>query len=233
MARLPLLLPSDPPSAFPPVDEILDEPHGLLAAGGDLSSPRLLAAYRQGIFPWYEEGQPILWWCPDPRAVLFLDEFHQSRSLKKVLRRNLFNVTLDQDFAGVMAGCAMQRPGQDGTWITEAMITAYCELHELGHAHSVEVWQQDTLVGGMYGVAIGQVFFGESMFAQVSNTSKVAFAHLVEQLKRWSFAIIDCQMDSSHLNSLGSRTISRQAFSELLAQRCVAPGKVGKWSFDP
>lgn len=232
MARLPLLLPSDPPSAFPPVDEILEEPHGLLAAGGDLSVPRLLAAYRQGIFPWYEEGQPILWWCPDPRAVLFLEEFHQSRSLKKILRRNLFEVTLDVDFAAVMRGCAMKRPGQDGTWITEAMMSAYGDLHQMGHAHSVEVWREKELVGGMYGVAIGQVFFGESMFSRESNASKVAFSHLVQQLNAWSFAIIDCQMDSMHLNSLGSRTISRLAFSKLLAERCVAPGKVGKWVFE-
>ncbi|MEM7283548.1 MAG: leucyl/phenylalanyl-tRNA--protein transferase [Pseudomonadota bacterium] len=232
MRRLPLLLPTDPPDSFPPVDEIMDEPHGLLAAGGDLSSDRLLSAYRQGIFPWYEEGQPILWWCPDPRAVFYLDEFHVSRSLRKTIRQKKFSVTVDENFQGVIEGCAKDRPGQEGTWITRAMKLAYIELHNLGHAHSVEVWRQNELVGGIYGVSIGKAFFGESMFSNATNASKVALDHLVQGLKGWDFGVIDCQMESQHLNSLGSRTISRKAFSGLLEDLCANPGPIGKWRFE-
>ncbi len=202
---------------FPPLDLALTEPNGLLAAGGDLSTERLLSAYQQGIFPWYDEDQPILWWSPSPRAVLFPEELKISKSLKKTLKRGSFLVTCDTVFDQVIQHCASTpRHGQDGTWINDEMIEAYNQLHSLGHAHSIETWYDNQLVGGLYGIAIGRVFFGESMFSLKTDASKVAFAHLIAQLKAWHFPIIDCQVSNPHLSSLGAREISRDHFSQLL-----------------
>lgn len=209
--------------SFPPLARALREPDGLLAAGGDLRPERILAAYRHGCYPWYQQGQPILWWSPDPRFVLFPDELHISRSLGKVLRRQIFEVSYDKAFDRVIDACAGPRSYADGTWVTDAMRQAYQQLHRLGHAHSVEVWQAGELVGGLYGLCIGQVFFGESMFSHVDNASKTAFAHLVPDLKRWGIRLIDCQMQTRHLASFGARAIDRQAFAELLAQLVDQP----------
>jgi leucyl/phenylalanyl-tRNA--protein transferase len=204
--------PDDPPDAFPPVERALREPNGLLAAGGDLSTERLLAAYRRGIFPWYEIGQPILWWSPDPRMVLFPEELHVSRSLRKTLRRGIFEVTFDQAFANVLDGCGAPRKEGHGTWLTDDMKRAYLCLHQQGHAHSVETWHDGKLVGGLYGVQLGRVFFGESMFSRASDASKVALAHLC----RGNYELIDCQVESPHLRRLGARPMTRHAFLEHL-----------------
>lgn len=201
---------------FPPLERALREPNGLLAAGGDLTSERLIQAYRHGCFPWYQEGQPILWWSPDPRTVLLPNEIHISRSLAKLMRQQRFQVTFDHDFAGVIRGCAGPRSYADGTWITPAMQAAYIELHRIGVAHSVEVWLEGELVGGLYGLAMGKLFFGESMFSRIDNASKVGFATLAQHLGKWGFALIDCQMPTQHLQSFGARTISRAAFSRNL-----------------
>ena len=209
--------------SFPPLARALREPDGLLAAGGDLRPERILAAYRHGCYPWYQQGQPILWWSPDPRFVLFPDELHISRSLGKVLRRQIFEVSYDKAFDRVIDACAGPRSYADGTWITDAMRQAYQQLHRLGHAHSAEVWQAGELVGGLYGLCIGQVFFGESMFSHVDNASKTAFAHLVPDLKRWGIRLIDCQMQTRHLASFGGRAIDRQTFAEQLAQLVEQP----------
>lgn len=183
-----------------------------LPRGGGLSAERLLEAYRSGIFPWFSPGDPILWWSPDPRMVLFPQEFKPSTSLKKTLKRACFKVTTDQAFEQVVRACAAPRAGENGTWIVEEMITAYCELHRLGHAHSVEVWMENELVGGLYGVAIGKMFYGESMFSKRTDGSKIAFAHMARQLERWGFGMIDCQMYTPHLASLGAREIPRAEF---------------------
>ena len=202
--------------AFPPLETALDDPNGLLAAGGNLSSQRLLAAYRLGIFPWFEEGQPLLWWSPDPRSVLFPQDLHISRSLRKTLRCNRFTITADRDFEAVIRGCAEQREYALGTWITEDMVKAYLKLFEMGYAHSIEVWQNNRLMGGLYGIALGKVFFGESMFSRETDASKVAFVYLVRQLESWGFQLIDCQVQSQHLTRLGATAISRQQFAQLL-----------------
>lgn len=201
---------------FPPIEHALDDPNGLLAAGGDLSPQRLLDAYRRGIFPWYDKDQPILWWSPSPRAVLFPDQLHVSRSLRKTLRRQTYRVTLDTAFERVIRSCSEPRTYSEGTWITEEMIAAYVRLHELGFAHSVEAWQGEELVGGLYGVALGKIFFGESMFSNATDASKVAFVHLVNQLQAWGFQLIDCQVENPHLVSLGSIVIGRSHFKGLL-----------------
>ena len=205
---------------FPPVDQALDDPAGLLAVGGDLSPERLLYAYQRGIFPWFEDDQPILWWSPNPRTVLFPERIHSSRSLRKTLRQGRYSVTADKDFEGVITACAESRAEQQGTWITEEMIEAYQRLHQLGHAHSVETWRQTDsgpeLVGGLYGIAIGKVFFGESMFSRANDASKVAYVHLAKQLHEWDFAVIDCQMASSHLFSLGAEEIGSEQWQQLL-----------------
>ncbi len=201
------------------------EPNGLLAAGGDLSADRLIQAYRHGCFPWFSEGQPILWWSPDPRTVLFPDELHVSRSLGKLLRKQRYEVTLDQDFAAVISACAAPRAYADGTWISEAMQQAYQQLHQRGHAHSVEVWDQGELVGGLYGLAMGQLFFGESMFSRADNASKFGFATLVRHLKAWGFVLIDCQMPTEHLQSLGARSITRTEFADYLKQHLDQPSR--------
>ncbi|GAB3486337.1 leucyl/phenylalanyl-tRNA--protein transferase [Azotobacter salinestris] len=208
---------------FPPLERALRDPNGLLAVGGDLSSERLIQAYRHGCFPWYQAGQPILWWSPDPRTVLFPHELHVSRSLRKVLRQERFQVSFDRDFSAVIEACAGPRDYADGTWITPEMRKAYQELHRRGIAHSVEVWQSGTLVGGLYGLAIGQLFFGESMFSHTDNASKVGFATLVRRLEQWGFVLIDCQMPTEHLQSLGARSIPRTEFSDFLKRHLDLP----------
>ncbi len=208
---------------FPPAELALSEPNGLLAVGGDLKPDRLVAAYRQGIFPWYEEPQPILWWSPSPRAVLFPDKIYIARSLRKTLRQQRFRVTTNRDFAGVVRRCArVPRRGQDGTWITADMFAAYRELHQLGLAHSVEAWVDDELVGGLYGVVLGRVFFGESMFSTRTDASKVAFVHLARLLQSRGYAVIDCQVSNPHLLSLGAEEIARERFTRLLADNVDA-----------
>jgi leucyl/phenylalanyl-tRNA--protein transferase len=216
---------------FPPVEQALIEPNGLLAVGGDLSAARLLDAYHLGIFPWFNEGDPILWWSPDPRMVLFPGEFNLSDSLRKKIRKNQFVIRFDSAFEQVMRACAAPRHEQGGTWIIEEMIQAYCELHRLGFAHSVEVWLNDELVGGLYGMSIGKMFYGESMFSRQPNTSKIALAHLAKQLERWGFGMIDCQMKTPHLASLGAREISRTEFCVRLQELIHCP-PVTTWQFD-
>ena len=217
---------------FPPVDSA--SPEGLLAVGGDLRSERLLEGYRHGIFPWYSDDQPILWWSPDPRTVLFPGKLHISRSLKRSLRPSLFNVTLDQCFHDVMQHCAGPRPQypDGGTWITAEMLEAYTRLHELGYAHSVETWQEGQLVGGLYGVALGGAFFAESMFARTSDASKVALVSLVRQLQAWGFRLMDCQQSSLHVMALGAEDIPRRDFRDHLAAALTLPERQGRWQFD-
>lgn len=217
---------------FPPVERALADPNGLLAAGGDLSTERLIDAYSRGIFPWFNEDDPVMWWSPDPRMVLFVDELRVSRSLRRVIRSGHFRVTADSVFGEVMQGCAGPRAGQDGTWITEEMLEAYLQLAEAGVAHSVEVWSDGRLVGGLYGVAIGRMFFGESMFSRQSNASKVALTVLVWQLRRWGFEVIDCQMATRHLASLGAREIPRAGFLALVHRLTRTPGVPAPWRFD-
>ena len=212
------LSPQDAPEWFPPLEQALDEPQGLLAAGGDLSPARLLAAYQRGIFPWYSPGQPVLWWSPDPRAVIFPEEFNCSRSLAKTIRNGGFDVVIDRDFGAIMDACAAPRTHAPGTWITSEMRSAYLRLHRLGQAHSFETWRNGQLAGGLYGVRLGGVFFGESMFSRERDASKVALAHLVAVCLRNSIAVIDCQLPSPHLESLGSRTIPRLQFQALLRE---------------
>lgn len=224
-------LPAEP--AFPPPDGALTEPNGLLAAGGDLSPARLLAAYRCGIFPWYSAGDPILWWSPDPRMVLVPREIHIRRSLMKVLRNARYEIRLDSDFATVVAACATApRDGQAGTWITREMQEAYGDLHALGYAHSVETWIDGELAGGLYGIALGAAFFGESMFTRRRDGSKIALAHLCAFLDRRGFGIIDCQMETRHLASLGGRTMPRRDFTALLDELCARGDAPGRWPED-
>lgn len=213
---------------FPPPEEA--EPDGLLAVGGDLSSERLLLAYQLGIFPWYSERQPILWWSPDPRLVLEPEEFHVSRRLRQILNKGVFKVTFDQAFESVIRACASApRPGQDGTWITPEMQEAYIRLHKEGFAHSVESWLDGELAGGIYGVSLGRCFFGESMFSQKSNGSKVALARLVERLKAWKFSMLDAQMPTRHMISLGAKEIPRAAFLKRLKEALRSATIRGKW----
>ena len=223
MKTITWLSPQDAPEWFPPLEQALEEPCGLLAAGGDLSPERLIAAYRRGIFPWYSPGQPVLWWSPDPRAVLFPEEFHCPRSLAKTLRNGGFSYSMDRDFTAVIDGCAAPRAASPGTWITSDMRAAYLELHRLEHAHSIEIWRAGALVGGLYGVRLGAVFFGESMFSRERDASKAALAHLVALCQRNSLAVIDCQLPSRHLATLGSRTIPRSQFQALLREHVRMP----------
>lgn len=215
-------------ATFPPPERAMAEPNGLLAAGGDLTPARLLQAYRRGIFPWFAPGQPILWWCPDPRTVVRPADLHVSRSMRKVLKQGRLRVAFDRNFPAVISACAAPRAGASGTWITPKMQDAYIELHRLGHAHSVEVYQDDELVGGLYGIALGRVFFGESMFSRVDNASKVAFITLVRQLEAWGFALIDCQMPTEHLFSLGASSMPRAEFCAELARLCP-PNSSSAW----
>jgi leucyl/phenylalanyl-tRNA--protein transferase len=224
---LPFLAPGDP---FPPSSEALDYPSGLLAVSEDLGPDRLLAAYRRGIFPWFEEPQPVLWWTPDPRLVLFPAEFHCARSLRRTLRRGRFRLTVDACFREVMEACAAPRSGQDGTWISPRMVTAYGALHDAGHAHSIEAWDREgRLAGGLYGVCIGGVFFGESMFSRAPDASKVALAGLAHLLQAGGGRIIDCQVETEHLLSLGARPIPRVDFEAMLAQTVDDEMKPGAW----
>jgi len=215
---------------FPPIHSALKHPNGLLAAGGDLSAERLLEGYRLGIFPWFSEGDPILWWSPDPRMVLFPGKFRISRSFAKVLRNRSYQIRFDSAFDRVMAGCAAPRKGEAGTWITGEMREAYRELHRLGYAHSVETWIDGALAGGLYGVAVGGVFFGESMFSLARNASKIALASLVAHLRSAGFGLIDCQMRTRHLETLGASEISRGQFSRLLAELIHYPRPPESWS---
>jgi len=217
---------------FPPVESALRHPAGLLAAGADLSPQRLIDAYRLGIFPWFSAGEPILWWSPDPRMVLFPGEVKISRSLAKRLRRREFEARLDTAFAEVMRACAAPRQGADGTWITPQMQQAYLRLHELGWAHSVETWVEGELVGGLYGIAIGRAFYGESMFARTSDASKVALAHLARHLESRGFGMIDCQMSTAHLASLGAREIPRREFVAALRELTRSGDAPGRWPAD-
>jgi leucyl/phenylalanyl-tRNA--protein transferase len=217
---------------FPPVERAT--PEGLLAIGGDLSSERLLEAYRRGIFPWFNPGQPILWWSPDPRAVLYPEKLKISRSLRKTLRREYLRVTFDRDFREVMLACAAPRrqdPG-GGTWITDEMVEAYCRLHELGYAHSVETRHGNRLVGGLYGVALGGVFFGESMFSRETDASKIALIALAKTLQARGFCLIDCQLPTAHLTSLGAEVKSRTAFLAELDLATNRPGEPGHWPIE-
>ena len=226
---IPWLESGDP---FPPVELALRDPNGLLAAGDDLSTERLLQAYERGIFPWFGDDDPVLWWSPDPRMVLYTGELRVSRSLRKTVRASKYRVTVDTAFPDVIAACAEPRPGQDGTWITGAVHHAYCELASLGVAHSFEAWEGDVLAGGLYGVALGRVFYGESMFARQRDASKVALVHAVRQLHRWGFPLIDCQMSTSHLASLGGRNVSRSEFLAVVS-RCVHAAPVAApWRLD-
>ena len=200
---------------FPPVSEANSD--GILAVGGDLSPERLLLAYKSGIFPWFQGNEPILWWAPNPRMVLFLDELVVSKSMRNILNRNIFKVTFNKNFRAVISNCKkIKRENQSGTWITNEMMEAYCKLNELGIAKSVEVWQNDTLVGGLYGIDLGTIFCGESMFSKVSNASKVAFIALANQLKEANYKLLDCQVHNEHLESLGCREIEREAFMSFL-----------------
>ena len=221
--------PSDP---FPPVDAALTEPNGLLAAGGDLSPERLLEAYRRGIFPWSSDDEPMLWWSPDPRMVLFLDELRVSRSLRRRIRAGDLRVTADTAFHDIVAGCTDPRRDDDGTWITPEVVAAYGELYRRGDAHSIEAWAGDDLVGGLYGVSIGRMFYGESMFSRASDASKIALAFLVRQLARWQFEMIDCQMSTPHLASLGAREIPRRQFVASLQALTTAAPVPAPWRLD-
>ncbi len=214
---------------FPPIERALDEPNGLLAAGGDLSPERLLSAYRLGIFPWYSEGQPILWWSPDPRMVLFVDELKVARSLRRAVDKRRFDIRVDTAFAAVIDACAAPRPGQRGTWITGTMVDAYVQLHRLGYAHSVEAWDGATLAGGLYGISIGRMFFGESMFARATDASKIALVHLADILKRRDMPLIDCQQDTAHLARLGARPISRKEFAGAVTRLVNSTAPVATW----
>jgi leucyl/phenylalanyl-tRNA--protein transferase len=215
--------------SFPPVEQALQSPNGLLGAGGDLSCPRLLEAYSRGIFPWYSEGQPILWWSPDPRLVLRPNDLKISRSLRKTLAKGLFEIRADTAFRQVILACAEPRSREGGTWITSEMVEAYCELYRLGYAHSVESWCDGELVGGLYGVALGRAFFGESMFARRSDASKVALVHLARHLQALDFGLIDCQMYTAHLVSLGAREMPRGEFCAQIANLVNLPGSNTAW----
>jgi len=228
--QLTVLNPKDPAQAFPSVEKALAEPDGLLAIGGCLSEKRLLNAYRHGIFPWFNAGEPILWWSPNPRTVLFPSNLIISRSLRKTLRQNRFLVTFDRAFGAVIAACAAPRAEEaQGTWITTGINQAYNRLHQAGFAHSVEAWSDGELVGGLYGVALGQVFFGESMFHTRTDASKVAFVVLIENLKDWGYQLVDCQIHSGHLASLGAEEIRRTDFINLLTNFCGLPVSEQAW----
>ncbi len=224
---IPFLGPADP---FPPVEDALGEPDGLLAAGGSLTTRRLVDAYRRGIFPWFNEGDPILWWSPDPRTVLRPSLIHVSHSLRKKLRRESFFITVDRAFSRVLDGCAAPRPGDSATWLSLSMRRAYAALHAAGLAHSIEVWMDGELAGGVYGVAIGRMFFGESMFSRRTDASKIAMARLAAQLDRWHFPLIDCQLETDHLLSLGAERLSRRAFVAEITRLTALDGP--KWDFD-
>jgi leucyl/phenylalanyl-tRNA--protein transferase len=226
---VPVLGPRDP---FPPLERALRRPNGLLAVGRTLSVATLLEAYAQGIFPWFSEGDPILWWSPDPRMVLVPSELHVARSLARRMKKNDHRVTADSAFAEVIRACAAPRASEDGTWINRRMITAYERLHEAGFAHSIETWMDGQLAGGLYGVAIGRAFFGESMFAQRTDASKIAFVHLVRQLEAWGFGVIDCQMKTGHLATFGAREIPRREFAAWIRALVAEPPISAPWRIE-
>jgi leucyl/phenylalanyl-tRNA--protein transferase len=226
---IPLLGPTD---SFPRVDRALRDPNGLLAAGGGLGVARLVDAYSRGIFPWFGEGDPVLWWCPDPRMVLDCGRMRISRSLQRRLRKRDFELSMDRAFQQVLDGCAAPRDDQPGTWLVPQMMRAYARLFEHGYAHSVEVWIDGALAGGLYGVALGRVFFGESMFSRRPDGSKIALAFLSAQLARWDFPLIDCQMQTPHLESLGAREMPRREFVQTV-ERLVREDGPPLWRFDP
>lgn len=219
----------DPPDAFPEISAALTAPDGLLAAGGDLKPDRLLYAYRRGVFPWFDSGQPILWWSPDPRCVMQPASFHVARRLRRSIRNSDMSLSFNKAFSAVIEACAEDRVGQEGTWITDEMIEAYSSLHSQGWAHSVEVWRDDDLVGGLYGLAIGKAFFGESMFSQASDASKIAMWALCKLLVRQEFEILDCQVVSPHLTSLGATLMPRTEFGDLLEHACDPATKFVDW----
>lgn len=221
-----------PHAPFPPLAAALTKPNGLLAAGGDLTPQRLIEAYRCGIFPWFNAGEPILWWSPDPRMVLLPGELRISRSLNKALNKGNYEIRMDTAFSQVMQACAAPRKEQLGTWIHPEMVSAYAALHEIGLAHSVETWVDGELVGGLYGVSQGKMFFGESMFSRIPDASKIAFVHLVRQLQCWGFGMIDCQMKTAHLASFGAREIPRTEFSQRLRELINYSERIEKWRFD-
>lgn len=214
---------------FPPLEAA--SPEGLLAVGGDLNPDRLLSAYRQGVFPWFSDGQPILWWSPNPRAILYPADLHISRSLRKSLRTQGFEVTADRAFDDVIQRCAESRNAREGTWITSGMQEAYCTLHRMGYAHSVETWRNGQLVGGLYGLAIGKAFFGESMFSQITDASKTALVALAASLTAGGYHFIDCQVVSEHLNSLGAKAVPRYRFSSELKQAVETPVNETPWNW--
>lgn len=232
MPRIPWIAADDHETPFPDVETALSEPNGLLAIGGSLEPERLLSAYRSGIFPWYSADQPVLWWSPDPRAVMTPGELRLTRSLRKRLRQRHFHVTADSAFRSVMEACAQPRPGQAGTWITPQMMDAYEILHQRGLAHAVEVRHERRLVGGLYGVSLGGAFFGESMFSVEPDASKIALAWLAAQLRRWGFTLMDCQMPTRHLVSLGARVLPRRHFTEALRSSLERPTRQLRWQFD-
>ena len=227
------LLDNNPDAPFPEVSLAEREPNGLLAVGGDLSSKRIIHAYLRGIFPWFSEGEPILWWSPDPRTVLYPEQIRISRSLRKTLKKRGFQVSFDRDFSSVIQACAEPRGESTGTWLLPEMITAYHQQHELGLAHSVEVWQDGELAGGLYGMALGGVFFGESMFSRVTDSSKIALIHLSRCLTAWDYKMIDCQVYTKHIASLGAVEIPRQIYCRDLDQWTRLAGRPGKWSDIP
>ncbi len=230
---LTVLDPLDDTQPFPSAERALEEPDGLLAVGGSLAPRRLLHAYRNGIFPWYNEGEPILWWSPNPRLTLRPDRLRVSRSLRKILRREEFQISFDRAFDAVIEGCAAPRPKAAGTWITQEMKSAYIAMHSQGIAHSVEAWCDNKLVGGLYGIAIGQVFFGESMFCRRSNASKAAFAVFVQTLQEWNYALIDCQIYTDHLAAFGAEEMLRSDFLTLLDRYCERPASAQAWMPEP
>lgn len=229
MLSIPWIAADDDDTPFPDVERALDDPDGLLAMGGPLSTARLEQAYRAGVFPWFAEGQPVLWWAPSVRSIIRPGAMHLSRSLRKRLRAGREAVTVDRAFARVIAACAAPREGASGTWITDDMRQAYEALHDRGIAHSLEVWRQGELVGGLYGVSLGTAFFGESMFSRASDASKIALAWLAAQLRAWGFGLIDCQMPTPHLERLGAVRIGRRRFSHELSEALLVPTRVGPW----
>ncbi|ERJ18909.1 Leucyl-phenylalanyl-tRNA--protein transferase [Salinisphaera shabanensis E1L3A] len=224
--------PNTPDGAFPDPELALDEPNGLLAMGGDLSPQRLRRAYAQGIFPWYNPDESVLWWCPDPRTVFETDAVHISRRLRRTLAKADYAVTLDEDFNSVISNCAGTRAGNPGTWLGPEMRAAYAKLHALGDAHSIEVWRDGTLIGGLYGVALGRMFFGESMFSRESDASKIALVWLARQLHAWGFPLLDGQVGSDHLYRMGAIDLPRSKFLKIVRQAISKPGPSGAWHFD-